>query len=618
MGMNNAYLTSFFNGLNPAPLLTVSQWADKYRVLPSKSSAEPGRWRTSRTPYLREIQDELSPHVPTQEVKVIKATQLGFTELGNNVKLCYMHLYPCPMLMVMPTESLARKHSTAKLTPSMKLIPELMAKVKDAKSKDDAGGTLEKDFEGGMLSIGWSGSPSTFASFSARLVDADDVERFAENVGDEGSSLQTIRKRTDAFPNRKIYINSTPKLKNGPIDREYKDSDQRLYHMPCPRCGELVIYEFEQFKFEWDQERYELTSDVHFECPHCKEAVQEFEKTWMMNEENGAKWIPQNPGHRHRGYKINSFYSPLGWVSWVEIIHEWIKSKKALDSSDNELMKVFFNTRLGEPWEESHDSTNAEDILLLKNSFAPGIVPNDTAALVMAVDVQQDHFWFKVQALRYGAGKHTIRYGRAETWAALEDILYTQYKDLENNVYMIALCAVDSGFKRDEVYEFCAMNSDICIPIKGASGKPSSPWRVTPVEKDINGVTITTGLKLYLLDTEYFKDMLHSQLERSILCAKEGDSAKDNLFSTHSETDLGYAKQMTSEYKNCEINEKTGVEKWTWQKVTTKADNHLWDCGAYCTFLGELLGVRFLQKQPIETPRKAQRRESNDDFMSNY
>jgi phage terminase large subunit GpA-like protein len=42
-------------GLKPDPLLTVSEWADRYRVLSQRASSEPGRWRTERTPYLREI-----------------------------------------------------------------------------------------------------------------------------------------------------------------------------------------------------------------------------------------------------------------------------------------------------------------------------------------------------------------------------------------------------------------------------------------------------------------------------------------------------------------------------------------------------------------------------------
>ena len=48
-------------GLTPDPLLTVSEWADQHRLLSTKSASEPGRWRTSRTPYLRDIMDCLSP-----------------------------------------------------------------------------------------------------------------------------------------------------------------------------------------------------------------------------------------------------------------------------------------------------------------------------------------------------------------------------------------------------------------------------------------------------------------------------------------------------------------------------------------------------------------------------
>jgi phage terminase large subunit GpA-like protein len=49
------------DGLKPDPLLTVSEWSDQYRVLSQRASSEPGRWRTQRTPYLKEIMDCLSP-----------------------------------------------------------------------------------------------------------------------------------------------------------------------------------------------------------------------------------------------------------------------------------------------------------------------------------------------------------------------------------------------------------------------------------------------------------------------------------------------------------------------------------------------------------------------------
>jgi phage terminase large subunit GpA-like protein len=71
-------------GLRPDTLLTVSEWADRYRVLSQRASSEPGRWRTARTPYLKEIMDCLSPSSPVQRVVFMKGSQVGGSECGNN------------------------------------------------------------------------------------------------------------------------------------------------------------------------------------------------------------------------------------------------------------------------------------------------------------------------------------------------------------------------------------------------------------------------------------------------------------------------------------------------------------------------------------------------------
>ena len=70
-------LRAWAGGLKPDPYLTVSQWADRYRMLASRASAEPGRYRTRRTPYMREIMDALSPSHPAQRVVFMKAAQTG-------------------------------------------------------------------------------------------------------------------------------------------------------------------------------------------------------------------------------------------------------------------------------------------------------------------------------------------------------------------------------------------------------------------------------------------------------------------------------------------------------------------------------------------------------------
>ncbi|WCR54391.1 MAG: hypothetical protein PG981_001413 [Wolbachia endosymbiont of Ctenocephalides orientis wCori] len=65
------YATAFYAGLKPDPLLKVSEWANEYRVLSQTASSKPGRWRTDRTPYLKEIMDSLSPSSKIEKVVFI-------------------------------------------------------------------------------------------------------------------------------------------------------------------------------------------------------------------------------------------------------------------------------------------------------------------------------------------------------------------------------------------------------------------------------------------------------------------------------------------------------------------------------------------------------------------
>lgn len=42
-------------GMRPDPSLTVSQWADRHRMLSGRAAAEPGRYRTARTPLPHQV-----------------------------------------------------------------------------------------------------------------------------------------------------------------------------------------------------------------------------------------------------------------------------------------------------------------------------------------------------------------------------------------------------------------------------------------------------------------------------------------------------------------------------------------------------------------------------------
>lgn len=113
----DAIAEAWREGLTPDPLLSVSEWADQYRFLSGKSASEPGRWRTSRTPYLKEIMDCLSPTSPVERVVFMKGAQVGGTECGNNWIGYVIHMAPGPMMAVAPTVEMAKRNSKQRIDP---------------------------------------------------------------------------------------------------------------------------------------------------------------------------------------------------------------------------------------------------------------------------------------------------------------------------------------------------------------------------------------------------------------------------------------------------------------------------------------------------------------------
>ena len=103
---------------DPPREIEVSQWADDFRVLHPMSSAEPGRWRTVRTPYLKGIMDAFNDSL-VEEITVMASTQIGKTEGMYNMLGYAIDQDPGPALLVMPREADARSVSYNRIKPML-------------------------------------------------------------------------------------------------------------------------------------------------------------------------------------------------------------------------------------------------------------------------------------------------------------------------------------------------------------------------------------------------------------------------------------------------------------------------------------------------------------------
>ena len=506
----NPLIKGVQNGFKPDPRFTVSEWSDTYRILTSEASAEAGKWRTDRTPYLREIMDEMSPTSPTQQVKVIKGTQLGFSSIADNIAMCYLDFYPCPILYILPTETLAKGTSKRRITPSLRAIPHLANKIVGGKSKDDIGEIFSKAVAGGNLTFGWSNSTSSFRSFSARVVILDDCDGFG--TFGEGDVMELGKARADAFSNKKIYINSTPTIAGvSNIAQEFEDSDQREYEMPCPSCGKFLPFQWEYMHYETDT-KGNLKGDVKCGCPHCGSLIEEYQKTKMML--NGV-WIARNPEHIHKGYRLSSFYSPLGWLGWNEIAIEFIKAHKLMLTGDARLMQVWQNTRNAKVWEQDLDGVDIPNAHDRVEDYGCE-VPNDVYVLTAGIDTQDDRFEIEVLGHCRNGETKSIDYKViagdpqfSETLTQLDNYLETTFTRCDGTkMKIIGKCLDTGGHRTKAMYEYCKQRtSQNIFAIKGSSN------RNAPITNKTYQNMIPNELTLFSIGVNNIKDDFFANLE---------------------------------------------------------------------------------------------------------
>src|ERR1700730_7387241 len=180
--------------LQPPREQTISEWADAERVLSSESSAEPGRWRTDRAPYMREVMDSLNdPSI--QRVVVMKASQIGATEAICNILGYFMSRDPAPVLVIQPNVELGEAFSRDRLSTMLRDTTCLVGIVHEAKSRDSSDSIRQKTFKGGRLTIVGANAPSGLSARPIRIVLGDEVDRWPVSAGTEGDPLALASKR---------------------------------------------------------------------------------------------------------------------------------------------------------------------------------------------------------------------------------------------------------------------------------------------------------------------------------------------------------------------------------------------------------------------------------------
>lgn len=573
----NAVVAKVMAGMKPPENLTVTEWAEKRRRLSTESSAEPGPWRTTRTPYLREPMNAFTdPRV--RRIVMVAASQVGKSELELNIIGYIIDEDPGSILFVHPTTIDAKEFSKLRIAPEIRDCPTLRRKVAAPKSRDSGNTVLQKTYPGGILTMCGSTEAHALASKPIRYVLGDERDRWATSAGNEGDPWGLAMARQTTFYNAKAVEVSTPTVKNASaIADSYAEGTMERWKSKCPHCGEYHEIQWKDIRYEYEtkevnkKKTYKVKS-IMYVCPGCAAVSDE-----VTMKRQPARWEADNPDAYAQGVRsfwLNAFVSQ--WASWESII---LKFLNAVGNSRK--LQVVYNTCFGELWEDRGELED-EDSLMARREEYPAELPDGVLVLTAGVDTQDNRMEYEV--IGHGHFGETwgiekgIVMGRPDdekTWTKLDEVLFDRVFHFADGLGLrLSMTFVDEGghFTQDVRLQCRARIGKKVFCIKGMPG-PDKPYTGPPKQMKIivNQKTIGTCWQ-YQIGVDSGKVMIMDNLAVKTPGSKFCHFPKKDCYGA------AYFAGLLSERLEYDAEKK---QPWVWKKIPGHERNEALDCRNY-------------------------------------
>ncbi len=516
-----SFINYFGAAIRPNKDMSVSEFAQEYIYNPSNTS-DAGKFSIDRAPYQKEIMDALTPNNGINKVVFMAGAQIGKTFIANVWQGYIFYNSPQNFICYQPTIALAEQYSLLKVNPTIESSPVL----KEIFSNKKTNSISTKTYKGCTARYLGANSGNSFRMISAPYIFADEIDSYVFDVDGEGDPLKLIDSRMATFGRkRKIFLTSTPTIQEfSAIEKEFKNTNQKYYFVPCPHCKAKQVLKFVNLKFDilnkgQDNERVNPYS-VYYQCEVCEGEITEDKKTWMLL--NG-EWIATNDQAEKNvvGYHINSLYSPLGWYSWEQLCNDFLEAR-----DDPFKIKAFKNTKLGETYYEKAEQPSHHKLKQSAEDYKLYEVNEKAVVLFAGIDTQPNRLAVIVIAIGEDGETWVVNYDEVNgspedetTWDSLENIIRRPYKNKYGVELTIKAAAVDTGgHNTNAVYQFVRRNQDKYFAIKGASHDIGTYMKeAAKIDTDLKtGKKLKDSLQLYLVNTKLLKKYIYINLNNQL------------------------------------------------------------------------------------------------------
>ena len=532
-------------------------------------------------------------------VVVASGSQLGKTEAVLNIIGHRFYDGPfVPALMVCPTEKLARSMSRDRFDKMLQTTPVLW----DRLAKGHANKVTEKHIGGLRLGFAWAGSPTELASHPAGLVLVDELDRMDADAGNEGDPVTLARARTRTYPNAKIGVFSTPTIEGAsPIWSLYEEGTMGKWSWCCPDCSDWFVPQLEYLWWPEKASPQEAYANARMVCPACGSQLENRHKA-EMNRGGQYRYHTFNESGEHvaredaftpvesrtASFWVSGIASP--WQSFGEIAEVMVAAYR---SKEDSRIQAAINTACGELWRTEGDAPMWEEVRNLTRPNPPKVVPEPVQMLIMGVDVQRNGLYFVVRGFGFAAESYLVDRGWIEGQTEYDDVWVKlgHYREKLYGKVKIDRCFIDSGYRPgdtfrrpdNQVYLFCRRHQGWAYPTKGHDTQ-DKPLKSNVIDITMGGKTFKAGLKLYHIDTDYYKRWLYSRMRWP-----EDQQGGWYLFQN---IDDDYCMQVTAEM--C-VTKASGRRVWV--PVKKGRPNHYLDCEVLAAACAGSLNVHSLPEK---------------------
>jgi phage terminase large subunit GpA-like protein len=512
-------------------------------------------------------------------IVMVAASQVGKSELINNVIGYIIDQDPGSILFVHPTKVDAKEYSKLRIGPMIRDCPTLASKIVETRRRETGNTILQKTYPGGILTMCGSTEAHSLASKPIRYVIGDERDRWATSAGKEGDPWDLAMARQTTFYNAKSVQVSTPTIKkSSAIEKAFNTGTMERWKSQCPHCGEYNEIKWKDIRFEYEEtvvrnEKTYIITSIFYICPSCGAISTEQEM-----KKQPAHWEAENPAAYENGTRsfwLNAFVS--SWATWSDIA---LKYLNAIGSTRK--MQVVYNTCFGELWEDRGDIQD-EDGLMARREGYDAELPNGVLVLTAGVDTQDNRMEYEIVGHghfgeTWGIEKGIVM-GRPdddETWEKLDEMVFDRVLHFKDGLGLrMSISFVDEGGHFTmEVRRRCRERiGKKVFCIKGRGG-PDIPFTAPPKKQKIT-LSDSTAISYcwqYQIGVDAGKQIIMDNL------SVQTPGIKYCHFPKRDDYGAAFFHGLLSEHL---VYHEDRKQPWAWEKIPGHERNEALDCRNY-------------------------------------